>query len=52
MSAAWIAPYAMLWTMLTRALLVRARILAPLCGGCGLKLERQHLGERICGCPA
>jgi len=45
-----IAPYAMLWLVLMQALLVRARVLAPTCSRCGLKLERDRLGERICAC--
>ena len=45
-----IAPYAMLWLVLMRALLVGARVLAPMCSRCGLKLERDRLGERICAC--
>jgi hypothetical protein len=35
---------------LMRALLVRARVLQPICSRCGLKLERERLGERICAC--
>jgi hypothetical protein len=50
MSMPMLAPYAMLWIMLVRALLVRARVVAPLCPQCGLKLERNHLGERVCAC--
>ena len=50
MSLTLIAPYAMLWLVLMRALLVRARVLAPTCSRCGLKLERERLGDRICGC--
>jgi hypothetical protein len=50
MSLAWIAPYAMLWLVLMRALLVRARVLAPTCSRCGLKLERDRLGQRVCAC--
>jgi hypothetical protein len=45
-----VAPYAMLWLVLMRALLVRARVLAPTCPRCGLRLERAQLGERVCGC--
>jgi hypothetical protein len=47
-----LAPYVMLWLVLMRALLVRARVLAPTCARCALKLERTHLGERVCGCAA
>ena len=52
MNPAWLAPYAMLWLVLMRALLVRARVLAPTCCRCGLKLERSRLGERVCACDA
>jgi hypothetical protein len=45
-----LAPYAMLWLVLMRALLVRAKVLAPTCSRCGLKLERNRLGERVCSC--
>jgi hypothetical protein len=50
MSVAWLAPYAMLWLVLMRALLVRARLLAPTCSRCGLRLERIRLGDRVCAC--
>ena len=50
MSVPMLAPYAMLWIALLRALLVRARVLTPACARCGLKLERAHLGERVCTC--
>jgi hypothetical protein len=29
-------------------MLVFAHKLPPTCGRCGLRLERRHLGERIC----
>jgi hypothetical protein len=45
-----IVPYSVLWAVLMRALLVRARIAPPLCARCGLKLERAELGEQICRC--
>ena len=50
MSVLWLAPYAMLWIVLMRALLVRARLVAPTCARCGLTRERRRLGERICAC--
>ena len=50
MSGLWLAPYAMLWLVLMRALLVRARLVAPTCARCGRTRERRHLGERICAC--
>jgi hypothetical protein len=45
-----VVPYLVLWAALMRALLVRAQIAPPLCGRCGLKLERSQLGESICRC--
>jgi hypothetical protein len=42
--------YALFWIALLRALLVRARMVAPLCARCGLKYEREFLGERVCRC--
>jgi hypothetical protein len=50
MSVTMLAPYAMLWIVLMRALLVRANVLAPTCPRCALKLDRTHLGERVCDC--
>jgi hypothetical protein len=50
MSVTFLAPYAMLWLVLMRALLVRARVLGPTCSRCGLKLERDRVGERVCAC--
>jgi hypothetical protein len=50
MSVTMLAPYAMLWIVLMRALLVRARMLAPTCPRCALKFERDRLGERVCSC--
>jgi hypothetical protein len=50
MSGHLLLPYMVLWASLMRALLVRARIAPPLCGRCGLKLERSELGEAICHC--
>jgi hypothetical protein len=52
MSLPLLAPYAMLWVVLIRALLVRARVLTPTCSRCGLKLERTRLGERVCACDS
>jgi hypothetical protein len=42
--------YVLLWATLMRALLVKARILPPTCGRCGLQFERRALGESICRC--
>ncbi len=43
-------PYALLWIVLFRTLLVRAGILSPTCRRCGLPFERSRLGEPICSC--
>jgi hypothetical protein len=40
----------LLWATLTRALLVRARILPATCGRCGLPFERRSLGATVCTC--
>ena len=48
MSSQMVVPYLVLWATLMRALLVRAQIAPPVCGRCGLKLERSQLGESIC----
>jgi uncharacterized Zn finger protein (UPF0148 family) len=50
MSVPTLAPYAMLWIVLMRALLVRAGVLDPTCPRCGLKLERNRVGEQVCAC--
>jgi hypothetical protein len=42
--------YVLFWVALLRALLVRAQLAAPLCARCGLKYEREFLGERVCRC--
>jgi hypothetical protein len=38
------------WAIVTRAVLVFARVLPPTCSTCNLKLERRYLGERVCRC--
>jgi hypothetical protein len=50
MSASLIAPYLMLWLVLMRALLVRAKLLPPTCARCGRRFERERLGEPVCAC--
>ena len=42
--------YLALWASLFRAMLVRAQILPPTCGRCGLRFERRQLGELVCSC--
>jgi hypothetical protein len=49
-SPSLILPYFALFATLMRALLVRANLAPPTCARCGLKLERQALGESICSC--
>jgi hypothetical protein len=50
MAPALLPIYAMLWIVLFRALLVRARVLPPTCGRCGRRFERRALGEPVCSC--
>jgi hypothetical protein len=45
-----VAAYVLFWMALVRAFLVRAGSLAPTCARCGLKYERDALGERVCRC--
>jgi hypothetical protein len=35
---------------LMRALLVAAKMVPPLCGKCGLQMERRSMGEPVCRC--
>ncbi|HEY7604750.1 MAG TPA: hypothetical protein VH760_10860 [Gaiellaceae bacterium] len=44
------AAYLMFWLVLMRALLVRADVVAAICARCGLRYEREQLGERVCRC--
>ena len=50
MSGPYFLGYLFLWATLMRALLVKARVLPPTCARCGLRYERQTLGERVCHC--
>lgn len=45
-----IAAYIVLWTVLLKTLLVRARVIPGQCGRCGLLFERHELGQPICTC--
>ena len=45
-----IAAYAVLWTVLVKALLMRARVIPSQCARCGLLFERHELGQQICTC--
>ena len=42
--------FVLLWATLMRALLVKARVLPPTCARCGLRYERQGLGQQVCRC--
>jgi hypothetical protein len=47
---ALIVPFLVLWASLTRALLVAAKVAPRACARCGLRFERQNLGDPICRC--
>jgi hypothetical protein len=49
-SPVFVVSYLALWVCLMRALLVRAAVLPPTCGRCGLRFERRALGETVCSC--
>ena len=49
-SATLLAPWAMLWVVLIRGLLIRAQILPPMCPRCGQPRERARMGQTICRC--
>jgi hypothetical protein len=42
--------YAVLWVVLFKTLLARARVIPTECSRCGLVFERQELGQTICAC--
>ena len=42
--------YAVVWVVLLKTLLMRARIIPGVCARCGLLFERQTLGQAICNC--
>jgi hypothetical protein len=46
----FLLPYAALWLVLMRGLLVKAKIVPPTCGRCGLDFERRRLGDPVCRC--
>lgn len=45
-----IAAYILLWTVLLKALLSRARVIPQQCARCGFLLERRELGQPVCTC--
>jgi hypothetical protein len=49
-SAAFLVPWAMVWIVLLRALLVQADLLPRTCRRCSLPVERRELGEDVCSC--
>jgi hypothetical protein len=51
-SSAFLVPWAMVWVVLFRALLVEADLLPRTCNCCGLPIERSHVGEEICSCDS
>jgi predicted Zn-ribbon and HTH transcriptional regulator len=42
--------YAVLWIVLLKTLLMRAHVIPADCARCGLRFERQELGQAICCC--
>jgi hypothetical protein len=50
MSSSFLVPWAMVWVVLLRALLVEAGLLPRTCRRCGRAVERGQLGEAICSC--
>jgi hypothetical protein len=42
--------YAVLWVVLLKTLLMRARVIPHDCARCSLLFERQELGQAICTC--
>jgi hypothetical protein len=49
-SSLYFFPYLVLWAVLMRALLVRAKIVPPLCARCGQRVESSSSGRRVCTC--
>jgi hypothetical protein len=49
-SSSFLVPWAMVWVVLLRALLVEADLLPRTCHSCGRGVERSRLGEDICSC--
>jgi hypothetical protein len=50
MSSSFLVPWAMVWVVLLRTLLVEADLLPRTCRRCGRPVERSRLGEEICSC--
>jgi len=49
-SGVFLVPWAMVWVVLLRALLVQAGVVPRACSRCGLQLERRAPGDEICRC--
>jgi hypothetical protein len=49
-SGAFLVPWAMVWVVLFRALLVQGGLLSRTCPRRSLPLERREVGEEICRC--
>jgi hypothetical protein len=49
-STGFLVPWAMVWVVLLRALLVQADLLPRTCRRCARPVERRELGEEICCC--
>jgi hypothetical protein len=52
MAAPLVLALVLFWASLMRALFVKADLLPATCPRCGLRLERQALGEQVCACHA
>ena len=52
MTAQLVVAYAVLWVVLMKPLLARARVIPAECARCGRLYERRELGERICRCES
>jgi len=49
-SPSFVVLYFAFWAALMRALFVRAQLLPPTCGRCGMQFERRALGAPVCTC--
>jgi hypothetical protein len=50
MTTQLVVAYAVLWVILLKALLARARVIPAECARCGLLFERRELGQAVCRC--
>jgi hypothetical protein len=49
-TGSFLVPWAMMWIVLLRTLLVEADLLPRTCRRCARAVERSQLGEDICSC--